>query len=119
MGRRMKGFLAVAAAAVLLALSGGASATGPLPDSVLDLGSAHPTLKVNAKGIALFEYRTSGGVARHILAWGAVNGLAHQVDPPQAQQRFQLDYSGGWKSQKNASYWKTFKNACKPYDGPQ
>lgn len=39
------------------------------------------------------------------------------VGPP--QQKFQLDYSGGWKSQHSASYWKTFKNVCKPYTGPQ
>src|SRR5262249_33162761 len=28
------------------------------------------------------------------------------------------DYAGGWGRYRNSSYWKTFVNACKPYDGP-
>ena len=105
------------AAALVLALPAGAPATNAL-DSVLNLAVAKPTLKVNTKGIALVEYRTNGGVVRHVLAWGAINGLAHQIDPSTTQQKFRFDYSGGWKSQKNAKYWRTFKNACRPYDGP-
>jgi hypothetical protein len=76
-----------------------------------------PTLKVNAKGIALVEYKTKAGAPRHVLAWGAVNAVPNQSKGA-TQQKFQLDYSGGWKSQKNAKYWQTFKSACKKYDGP-
>ena len=32
--------------------------------------------------------------------------------------RFKLDYAAGWGKYRNAKYWKTFKNACAPYDGP-
>jgi hypothetical protein len=105
-------------AAVVLAGPTGASATNALSDAVLNLAIAKPTLKVNARGIALVEYRTNGGLVRHVLAWGAVNGLSHPIDPPTTQQKFRFDYSGGWKSQKNARYWRTFKNACRDYDGP-
>ena len=76
-----------------------------------------PTLKVNAKGIALVEYRTKTGLARHVLLWGAKNAVANP-SLGATQQAFKLDYSGGWKSQKNASYWKTFKSTCARYDGP-
>jgi hypothetical protein len=76
-----------------------------------------PTLKVNAKGIALVEYRTKAGLQRHVLLWGAINAIANPTLGT-AQQAFQLDYSGGWKSQKNGRYWATFRNGCTRYDGP-
>jgi hypothetical protein len=82
-----------------------------------DTDVASPTLRVNAKGIALVEYTTKAALRRHVLAWGAINAVPNQSQGS-VQQRFQLDYSGGWKSQKNAGYWKTFKNGCKRYDGP-
>jgi hypothetical protein len=82
-----------------------------------DKDVSNPTLQVNTKGIALVQYTTKAGLQRHVLLWGAINALANPTQGS-TQQAFQLDYSGGWKSQKNSSYWKTFKNACKPYDGP-
>ena len=78
-----------------------------------------PTLKVNERGMALIEYTTRAGLRRHVLAWGAINAQPHRADPPVAQAKFSFDYSGGWKSLRNASYWKTFQNVCQPYDGPQ
>jgi hypothetical protein len=54
---------------------------------------ANVQLSVNAKGEALVNY-TEDGVAKHVLAWGAVNAL-----PPTqgaTQLSFQLDYQGGW-----------------------
>jgi hypothetical protein len=33
--------------------------------------------------------------------------------------KFKIDYAGGWGAFRKPGYWKTFKNACKPYDGPQ
>lgn len=76
-----------------------------------------PTIEVNAKGVALVQYRTQQGAERHVLVWGAVNGVPNPTADPQ-QQAFRVDYSGGWKSRKNASYWRTFENGCAPYDGP-
>jgi hypothetical protein len=73
-------------------------------------------LAVNTKGEALLTYTTAQGNLRHVLVWGAVN--AHQPDPNVPQVRFKYDYAGGWHKYHNASYWKTFKNACAKYDGP-
>jgi len=78
----------------------------------------NPTLKVNAQGMALVEYTTRSGLRRHVLAWGAINARPHPGDPSVTQERFTFDYSGGWKSLKNGSYWKIFQNVCQPYDGP-
>jgi hypothetical protein len=83
-----------------------------------DRGVADATLKVDAAGLALVEYTLATGRRRHVLVWGAVNALPHQTDPPSGQQRFQMDYSGGWKTRHNAAFWKTVRNACAPYDGP-
>jgi hypothetical protein len=105
---------------VLVALSFALCLPGTaLTSTVLgDRDVQSPTIEVNASGIALIEYTTRAGLRRHVLAWGAINAMPHPVDPPVAQARFTFDYSGGWKSRKNARYWQTFKNACKPYDGP-
>ena len=107
-------FVLVAAVALAVLVPGTARPT----NIASDRDAQNPTLKVNASGVALVEYTTRAGLRRHLLAWGAINGVAHQTDPPAAQARFSFDYSGGWKSRKNARYWQTFKNACKPYDGP-
>ena len=50
-----------------------------------------------------------------MLAWGAINAL----QPTQARKQieFKLDYSGGYGTYKR-DVWKTFKNACRAYDGP-
>ena len=77
-----------------------------------------PTLKVNARGIALVEYTTAAGLRRHVLVWGAIDGIPHQTNPPAVQPRFQMDYSGGWKSRKNPSYWRSLRDGCARYDGP-
>ena len=99
----------------LLALWLPASASGAIFG---DANVRNPTLKVNRDGVALVEYSTVAGVRRHVLVWGAVNGIAHRTDPQSTQARFRMDYSGGWKSRGNASYWRIFKNACGRYDGP-
>ena len=38
-------------------------------------------------------------------------------DPGRKQVEFKLDYSGGYGTYKR-DVWKTFKDACRPYDGP-
>ncbi len=85
------------------------------------LGDANvkdPTLQVNAKGVALVQYSTQTDRRRHVLVWGAVGGIPNPTAGGSAQRNFELDYSGGWKSRKNPRYWRTFRNACRPYDGP-
>jgi hypothetical protein len=103
----------LAALVAALALPAAASASAIFGDR--DVQS--PALAVNAKGIALVTYKTKAGAPRHVLVWGAVNAVPNQTVGP-TQQKFQLDYSGGWKSQKNAKYWQAFKNVCKKYSGP-
>ncbi|HEX3806773.1 MAG TPA: hypothetical protein VHV52_08340 [Gaiellaceae bacterium] len=76
----------------------------------------HPSIEVNAQGIALVTYTMTNGNVRHVLVWGAIN--ARQPNASLPQVRFKYDYSGGWKSHHNASYWKTFKNVCTAYSGP-
>src|SRR3954462_6087265 len=94
----------LAALVAALCLPAAASASAIFGDKDVQ----NPTLAVNAKGIALVNYKTKAGIARHVLAWGAVTAIPHPTDPPSVQQKFQLDYSGGWKSQKNAKYWQSF-----------
>ncbi len=83
-----------------------------------DLSVSDPTLKVNARGIALVEYTTAAGLRRHVLVWGAIDGVPHQTNPPAVQPRFRMDYSGGWKSRKNPNYWQSLRDGCGRYDGP-
>jgi hypothetical protein len=64
------------------------------------------TLRVNAQGMALVTYRDRAG-AHPLLAWGATNG----------DVALRLDYSGGWSSFRRR-VWRTFGDACAPYDGP-
>jgi hypothetical protein len=81
-----------------------------------DLDIRNLTLAVNAKGEALLSYDRSDGRPRHVLLWGAINALP--PSPEVAQVRFKTDYAGGWGKYRDAGYWKTFRNVCKPYQGP-
>jgi hypothetical protein len=102
--------LVAALAALALAPSAIASA------GFSDTGVTNATLAVNRAGEALVSYTRADGRQRHVLVWGAVNALAPSADVPQV--RFRFDYAGGWGRHHNGSYWKTFKNVCRPYDGP-
>ena len=75
-----------------------------------------PGLVVNTKGEAMITYRMSTGKTRHVLVWGAVNAITPTQSSPQV--RFRYDYAGGFGKYHNGNYWKTFRNACQPYDGP-
>ncbi len=71
-------------------------------------------LKVDAKGRA-FVYYTRNGKRYHTMFWGAIN-----AKPPkkgQKQVAFKKDYSGGWGAFRKR-LWKTVKDVCNPYDGP-
>jgi hypothetical protein len=81
-----------------------------------DTNVAKATLQVNRKGEALVTYTRSNGLVRHVLVWGAINALAPTSGLPQV--RFKFDYAGGFGKYRKPGYWKTFANACRPYDGP-
>lgn len=102
--------LLVAAGLAALVSSGVASAS-----QLIDRDARNVRLAVDAKGQALLTYSAHGSV-RHVLAWGAVNAIPSTEARPQVKLR--LDYSGGWGTYHRA-VWKTFRNACAPYDGPR
>lgn len=95
-------------ALLALAVAGPAAAS-----EMVARDASNVTLKVDEKGQALVQY-VAKGRSWNLLAWGAVNAR----DPgPYRQVAFKLDYAGGWKTTRKA-LWKTFRNACQPYDGP-
>ena len=81
-----------------------------------DLNARFVSLKVDKAGQALVTYVRADGKVRHVLVWGAVDAGPPERGVPQAH--FLYDYAGGWRKYRNGNYWKTFKNACTPYDGP-
>ena len=104
---RLATVLAVAAA---FAVPASASAS-----EIIDRNASDVTLKVASSGQALVSYHARGK-RWNVLAWGAVNAL-HST-PARAQLKFRLDYSGGYGTYKR-DVWKTLKNTCRPYDGPE
>lgn len=82
---------------------------------VIERNAKNVKLQVAKNGQAMLSY-TSRGKKWNVLASGAVNALAPTTARKQVE--FKLDYSGGYGTTKQA-IWKTFKNACKPYDGPE
>jgi hypothetical protein len=104
----------VGALSLVAALSVLASARAA--EVVQDPNARLTSLQVNRKGEALLTYRRADGRVRHVLVWGAVNALAPSPDVPQV--RFRWDYAGGWGKYRKGTYWKSFRNACRPYDGP-
>src|SRR5712691_4973033 len=96
-----------------------AAAAAVLPGSALasqliDRDATGVKLQVNKNGQALLTYRARGKTW-HVLAWGAVNGLAPTQSRPQVELK--LDYAGGWGTY-HKDVWKTFTNTCRAYDGP-
>jgi hypothetical protein len=112
--RRLSLVLPAAAALLAAALLG---APANASEQFTDTNLRDITLKVNAKGEALFTYTRTDGSVRHVLLWGAINANMSS-DPSVKQVRFLRDYSGGWGKYHKPNYWKTFRNACAPYDGP-
>jgi hypothetical protein len=78
--------------------------------------ASHVKLAVNSKGTALVTYSYRGRIT-HLLAWGAVNARPRPKTATSRQVAFKFDYSGGWRHHRQT--WKHFKNACRPYDGPE
>jgi hypothetical protein len=106
--------LAVLFSAVAAACALAASASGS--ELIQDANAQLLSLQVNRKGEALVTYKRADGGIRHVLAWGAINARAPAEEVPQV--RFRWDYAGGWGRYRNGKYWQTFRNGCRPYDGP-
>ncbi|MDQ3066819.1 MAG: hypothetical protein M3R12_06665 [Actinomycetota bacterium] len=104
---RLAALIAVLAA---VALPGAASAS-----EIIDRDASNVSLKVAKNGQALISF-DARGKRWNVLAWGAVNAL--HPTTARAQLKFRLDYSGGYGTYKR-DVWKTFKNACRSYDGPE
>ena len=82
---------------------------------LIDRNASNVTLQVQQNGQALLSYNARGK-RWNVLAWGAVNALAPTTT--RKQVAFRLDYSGGYGTYKR-DVWKAFKDACRPYDGPE
>jgi hypothetical protein len=100
------------ACAVLAAV---ALAPAAQASELIDRNASGISLAVSRDGKALVTYRAQGKLHR-VLAWGAVNAITPTRDRPQV--KFKLDYSGGWGTFRRP-VWKTLRDACRPYDGPQ
>ena len=103
--------LVFATAAVSMALPGAA-----LGSEVIDRNARNIQLRVSRNGKQALLLYYARGRQQHVLAWGAKNAIA----PTRARKQvaFRLDYSGGWGTYRK-NVWKTFRNHCRPYDGPQ
>ena len=97
------------AAVTVVAVPATASAS-----EIIDRNANNVSLKVAQNGQALVSY-TARGKRWNVLAWGAINAI--HPTPGSKQIEFKLDYSGGYGTYKR-DVWKTFKDACRPYDGP-
>jgi len=84
-------------------------------EALSDKNVRNPKLQVNTKGEALVTYTRTDGTPRRVLIWGAINARHPSQDVPQV--RFRHDYAGGWGKYRQLT-WRTFRNACRPYDGP-
>lgn len=104
--------------ALLCAFACALALAGPAAASKIVAGNASQIrLAVNVRGKALVTYRDNGRL-RHLLAWGAVDARVRPATPDGPPQvAFKLDYSGGWGTFRRP-VWKTFADACRPYDGP-
>ena len=104
-----------AAFTLVAVLAAGVLASPAAASELIDRNAKNVRLAVNEKGQALLTYRAQGKLHR-VLAWGAVNAIAPTT--ARAQVKFRLDYSGGYGTFRRP-VWKTFKNACTAYDGPE
>ena len=99
----------------LAALAAALFASSASASELIDRNAAGVRLQVAQNGQALLSY-TARGKRWNVLAWGAKNAIAPTT--ARKQLEFKLDYSGGYGTYKR-DVWKTFKNACRPYDGPE
>lgn len=108
-------FKPIGVALLLLAVLPAAPAAASQFVDVL-LPGAHVALRANGNGEAMLYYTKGAGAgARHVFVRGAIN--ARFPTRGAKQVHFKLDYSGGYRETGHA-LWKTFRNECRPYDGP-
>ena len=98
--------------AVLTAIAIPATASA---SEIIDRNVSDVSLKVAGNGQALVSFNARGK-RWNVLAWGAVNAI--QPTTARKQVEFKLDYSGGYGTYKR-DVWKTLKNTCRAYDGPE
>ena len=98
---------------------GGTFAAGANASQLIDRNALNVRLAVNQAGIAMITYSKRGSMKKvnHVLAKGATN--ARPPSQVAKQVEFKLDRAGGWGFFRKAKYWKSFKNVCGPYMGPQ
>ena len=101
--------------ALLLALAVSAFAPAAHASDRIGLNASNVRLAVSSDGGRALATFGAQGHTRHVLAWGAVNALTPNPAVPQA--RFRIDWTGGWETYGH-TIWRTFGNACRPYDGP-
>jgi len=105
-------FRLAAIIAVLTAIGVPATASA---SEIIDRNASDVSLKVAGNGQALVSFNARGK-RWNVLAWGAMNAL--QPTTARKQIEFKLDYSGGYGTYKR-DVWKTLKNTCRAYDGPE
>ena len=95
---------------MLVAVFAGTCAWPAGASQTLESNVTNVRLAVNAKGEALVTYTRANGQVRRVLAWGGLDAVA--PDPNVPQQRFKLDYTGGWGKYRKRNYWRTFKTSA-------
>ena len=102
-------------ALVLAAVAGSFPATASA-SRLIARNASQVSLAVSRDGkTALVNFKAQGR-AHHLLAWGAINARHPSSGKPQV--RFRFDYTGGWGRYRKV-IWPTFRNHCRPYDGPR
>jgi len=102
-------------AAIIAVLTAVGLPTTASASEIIDRNVSNVSLKVAGNGQALISFNARGK-RWNVLAWGAMNAL--QPTTARKQVEFKLDYSGGYGTYKR-DVWKTFKNTCRAYDGPE
>src|SRR3954451_13942252 len=102
---------------LLIALLALLAAAPAHASQLIDRNATEVSLKADDSGHAVVSY-TVDGRQRHVIAWGALNAkpVPGQLGVP--QERFKLDYSGGWGFKRDATWWQSMPDTCTPYDGP-
>jgi hypothetical protein len=101
-------------AAIIAALTAVGVPSTASASEIIDRNTSNVSLKVAGNGQALISFNARGK-RWNVLAWGAMNAI--QPTTARKQVEFELDYSGGYGTYRR-DVWKTLKDACRPYDGP-
>ena len=100
---------------LLVVLTAAVFSANASASELIDRNASNVKLQVAKNGQALLNFNARGK-RWNVLAWGAENAIAPTSARPQVS--FKLDYSGGYGTYKR-DVWKTLKNACGPYSGPE